>query len=219
MIGVDPATALQLRQYLVAEGEFFKDGDTHVIITSQTFAGKLNKKVGDILTLPSSTGTMQFHIVALLTTFPSASPEEVYIPLTDAQAMFNLPGQVNRIEGTLTKEAIKDEVITLLVGELGEGMNVNTTETGTEMFAAIEVADSAFFIFGVLALAMGAFVIYNTFRTVVVERRRDIGMLRALGASRGTIRSLFLIETLIQGIGGSVLGIIGGYSLGSVLHH
>ncbi len=75
-------------------------------------------------------------------------------------------------------------------------------------------ANSAFFLFGVLALAMGAFVIYNTFRTVVVERRHDIGMLRALGASRATIRSLFLIETLIQGIGGSVLGILGGYSLG-----
>jgi putative ABC transport system permease protein len=212
--GVNPATVLQIRQYLVAEGEFFSEGDTGVVVISRTFADMLQKELGDILTLPSATGTLQFKIVGLLTTFPGPNPEEVYIPLSDAQALFNLPGQVNRIEGTFTKDASKDEVTTLLEGELGEGMNVNATETGTEMFAAIEVADSAFFIFGMLALAMGAFVIYNTFRTVVVERRRDIGMLRALGASRGTIRGLFLIETLIQGIGGSILGILGGYILG-----
>ena len=212
--GVNPATVRQLRQYLIAEGDFFKEGESGIVVLSQTLAEQLNLKLGDSLTLPSATGTMKFRIVGLLTTFPSPNPEEVYIPLSDAQALFNLPGQVNLVEGTIKTDAVLNDVVARLRTSLGDGLNINVQETGTEIFAAIDVGKSAFYIFGILALAMGAFVIYNTFRTVVVERRHDIGMLRALGASRATIRGLFLIETLIQGIGGSVLGIIGGYILG-----
>jgi putative ABC transport system permease protein len=211
--GVNPATIQQLRQYLVAEGDFFTEGTSGVVVLSQAFAEKMNLKQGDMLTLPSATGTMQFRIVGLLTTFPGPNPEVVYIPLTDAQTMFNLPGQVNLVEGTIKTDAVLGDVVARLRTGLGNGMNINVQESGTELFAAIEVGKSAFYIIGILALVMGAFVIYNTFRTVVVERRHDIGMLRALGASRGTVRGLFLIETLIQGIGGSVLGILCGYLL------
>ncbi len=49
---------------------------------------------------------------------------------------------------------------------------------------------------------MGAFIIFNTFRTIVAERRHDIGMLRAIGASRGTIIGLILSEGLVQGVVG-----------------
>jgi len=58
---------------------------------------------------------------------------------------------------------------------------------------------------------MGGFIIFNTFRTVVVERRHDIGMLRALGASRGTIIGLFLAEGLLQGAAGTLIGMVLGY--------
>ncbi len=211
--GVNPVTAQQLRQYLVAEGTFLEGDATGDTVISQTFAEKMNLKLGDTLSLPSATGTMQFRIVGLLTTFPGPNPEVVYISLADAQALFNMPGQVNLVEGTIKTNAVLDDVVARLRTSLGNGMNINAQESGTELFAAIEVGKSAFYIFGILALAMGAFVIYNTFRTVVVERRHDIGMLRALGASRGTVRGLFLIETLIQGIGGSVLGILCGYLL------
>ena len=55
------------------------------------------------------------------------------------------------------------------------------------MFATLQMAQIGLSVFGVLALFMGGFIIFNTFRTVVTERRRDIGMLRALGATRRTV--------------------------------
>ncbi len=72
---------------------------------------------------------------------------------------------------------------------------------------------TAFNLFGALALIMGGFIIFNTFRTVVSERRRDIGMLRALGATRSTVVGLLLIESLIQGMIGTAIGLAGGYAL------
>jgi putative ABC transport system permease protein len=64
---------------------------------------------------------------------------------------------------------------------------------------------------------MGAFIIFNTFRTVVAERRHDIGMLRAVGASRRTIIGLFLAEGLLQGLLGTLIGMVLGYLLAVVL--
>jgi putative ABC transport system permease protein len=61
---------------------------------------------------------------------------------------------------------------------------------------------------------MGGFIIFNTFRTVVAERRHDIGMLRAIGANRATITGLVLTEGLVQGIIGTAIGIGLGYLLG-----
>jgi putative ABC transport system permease protein len=71
-----------------------------------------------------------------------------------------------------------------------------------------------FNIVGILTLFMGAFLIFNTFRTLVVERRRDIGMLRAVGATRGTITRLILVESALQGVIGTAIGLVLGYLLG-----
>jgi putative ABC transport system permease protein len=57
------------------------------------------------------------------------------------------------------------------------------------------------------ALFIGTFIIYNSFAIAVTQRRAEIGILRALGATRGQIRSLFLGESAIAGLVGSAVGI------------
>ncbi len=71
--------------------------------------------------------------------------------------------------------------------------------------------------FGIFALATAGFIILNSFRTVVAERRRDIGMLRAIGAGRRTVMGLFLAESLFQGVIGTALGIVAGWLLAAGL--
>ena len=88
---------------------------------------------------------------------------------------------------------------------------VGAVEVGNELAAALEIGQSIMWVFGIMALAMAAFIIFNTFRTVVAERRRDLGMLRAVGASKRTVLGLIVTESLIQGIIGTVLGLVLGY--------
>ena len=52
------------------------------------------------------------------------------------------------------------------------------------------------------ALFIGTFIIYNSFAIAVTQRRAEIGILRALGATRGQIRSLFLGESALAGLVG-----------------
>jgi len=79
--------------------------------------------------------------------------------------------------------------------------------------ASLKLGEVALNLFGVLALVMGSFIIFNTFRTVVAERRHDLGMLRALGASRRSVVSAILVESLLQGVLGTALGMLAGWAL------
>ncbi len=66
-----------------------------------------------------------------------------------------------------------------------------------------------------ISLVVGAFLIYNTISVSVVRRRAEIGILRAIGASRFTILALFLGEALIFGLSGAAIGIVLGRVLAS----
>jgi putative ABC transport system permease protein len=59
-----------------------------------------------------------------------------------------------------------------------------------------------------ISLVVGAFLIYNTISVSIVRRRAEIGILRAIGASRATIVALFLSEALLFGIAGAAVGIL-----------
>ncbi len=71
-----------------------------------------------------------------------------------------------------------------------------------------------FTMFGLLALAMAGLIMFNTFRTSVVERRRDIGLLRSVGAKRKMVMRVILYEGLILAGIGTVVGILFGYAFG-----
>ena len=64
-----------------------------------------------------------------------------------------------------------------------------------------------------IAMIVGAFLIYNTIAVSVVRRRTEIGVLRALGASRAAVRAAFLLEGALFGLAGSALGIPLGWVL------
>ena len=83
----------------------------------------------------------------------------------------------------------------------------------SSLLASVQTANYMFTFFGLFALIMGGFIILNTFRTLVAERRHDIGMLRAIGADRRTILGIFLIQSVLQGVLGTAVGIAAGYLL------
>ncbi len=111
------------------------------------------------------------------------------------------------------KERVKDAVQQFLKDEKEPG-RVQTVEANMEM--ATEVTGSlelGFSVGGYLALLVGMFLVYMVLSVSVVERRRDIGILRSVGATRGQIIGLFLSEGALLGLTGSLLGLPLGYGL------
>jgi putative ABC transport system permease protein len=67
--------------------------------------------------------------------------------------------------------------------------------------------------FSLIAIFVGAFLIYNTFSMTVVERTREIGMLRAIGTSRAYVLRMVLAEAVLLSLVGSLLGLLAGLFL------
>ena len=100
---------------------------------------------------------------------------------------------------------------------LGESYKIGGLDSGEGVLANLQLGTAIMSFLGVLALLMGGFIIFNTFRTILVERKRDIGMLQAIGATKNTISQTILWEGLMQGVLGSLAGILVGWILGGLI--
>src|SRR4029077_2235706 len=123
-----------------------------------------------------------------------------------AQKMFGRGRTFDRVEiavkpGT-TLAACQRELGTIP----GPAFEVQTPSGRGQQFEAMLASYSMMVgISSAFTLFIGMFIIYNSFAIAVTERRKEIGILRALGATRGQIRGLFLGEGAILGLLGSVV--------------
>ncbi len=210
--GLDDA-AQTVRPYQVVSGRFLQPGDGNVIVIPQHLAQQTDLAVGDKFILPATSGTNEFNIIGVIVTSPLPGVEAVYMPLPAAQQLLNQPDQINTIEAVLATGADRTRVEADVQARLGSNFKLGGLEAGNELLSNFQLGEVAIDLFGTLAIVMGGFIIFNTFRTVVAERRHDLGMLRAVGATRRTVVGVILAESLVQGIIGTVLGMIAGYGL------
>jgi putative ABC transport system permease protein len=218
LIGVVPDAAQSLHAYLVENpGRFLQADDTNAAVISQTLVDACGVKLGDTIKIPSVNGNATLTVVGILPPRTVPGNEEVLVTLAQAQTMTGQMNQINTIEVALTSldETLRGDTLSAIESALGSEYQIGAIQSGSELFASIKLGQAAFNMFGVLALFMGGFIIFNTFRTVVAERRRDIGMLRALGAKRNTITGMILVEGLLQGLIGSGIGLLLGYLMGA----
>jgi putative ABC transport system permease protein len=216
IVGVDPTLAPSLHDYNITQGRFLRQGDGNATVITQRLADSLGLKLGDTLKVPTTEGVVKLTIVGLLPGRAIAGNEQVLITLTQAQKLLDIQNRINTIEANLTttdktqSQAIVDQI----KNQLGSDYTLGGLASGSQFLGAMQMAQAIFNLFGFLTLLMGGFIIFNTFRTIVAERRHDIGMLRAIGASRGTIIGLILTEGLVQGVVGTAIGLALGYLFG-----
>jgi putative ABC transport system permease protein len=92
---------------------------------------------------------------------------------------------------------------------------VDATRSLRQFFA---VLDLFLGIFGSLALAVASIGIINTLVMAILERRREIGIMKAIGASDGDVKGLFFAEAGVMGVFGGVVGVALGWTIGRVIN-
>lgn len=217
--GIDPIVGRQMIAYNIVEGRFLEPQDTDAAVITRSLAREIGVGVGDRIALPTAIGIAELKVVGLLPERMLPGNEEVLVTLSEAQRLMNMPDKINIIDanfGTLD-ETRRAEIQKRVTEAVGDQFKIGALETGSEIYTNIQNAQMIFMLMGFLALLMGGFIIFNTFRTIIAERRRDIGMLRALGANRRMIRWLIITEGLVQGVIGTVAGLVLGYLFGLLI--
>ena len=217
VIGIDPDRAARVRDFPLAGGRMLSVGDGFAMVLPGDLATRLGVGVGDPLVLPSALGTARFTVVGLLDTPSVPGESQVFVPLRTAQQLFSLGGRLTVLQAAFTTDADREATEQAVARALGPDFELGGLSSQTGLIASLQVANYAFLMFGVFALATAGFIILNSFRTVVAERRRDIGMLRAIGTRRRTIVTMFALQALLQGILGTALGIALGWAMATGL--
>jgi lipoprotein-releasing system permease protein len=140
------------------------------------------------------------------------------IGLEAAEYLFALDHGVRRIEVRLENLDLAPEIAASLFERLHERfgrMFVMTTwmQMNEVFFTALKIEKVAMFVILVLIVLVAAFNIASTLIMVVMEKTRDIGILRSIGASRRGIMAIFLIEGAVIGVLGTFLGLAGGVAI------
>jgi putative ABC transport system permease protein len=227
VMGIDPETDQQVRSYEMEQGRFLSAEDRrYTVMLVAPVAKKYGIEVGDEVELVVAEGTEMFQVVGLLKDKGAGRlnlGRVAFMPLDVAQEVFERGRKIDQID-LVAEPAVADDKAALkqlkegLQAELGAAYVVDyPAAIGQSIADALSGFNAAINMFSVIALLVGAMLIYNTFAMTVVERTREIGLLRALGTGKGQLLRLVLSEALFLGLGGTVLGLVGGPALAFVL--
>jgi len=198
----------------LTEGRLLQSGDIQSVLISEQFAGGLGIGTGDTVRLPGAGGWMTYTVVGLLDD-PGImlGTQQVFLTIPAAQDLLNTPNRINTVLGSYEEGVGAREMDAAVGSMLGGGYELSPLEGGADIWSALlEFTSVIFTMFGLFALALAGLIMYNTFRTSVVERKRDIGMLRAVGARRKVVMRAILYEGLILALAGTILGILLGFA-------
>lgn len=195
-------------------------GSQDIVLDANTVANA-GFALGDTVTVVGLSGPEQFELVGIASFGDQDSLLGATIVLFDlekARELFGYGDEYTGIsvqaEAGVTAEELTERISLVLPA----GVEAVTGETErNEQVAEINEALS-FLSIGLLSFAgvsvfVGAFIIQNTFRIVVAQRIRELALLRAIGATGRQIRSMVIIEALVVGIVGSVLGVGLGFAM------
>ncbi len=141
-----------------------------------------------------------------------------YISLKSAQKFLNMEDAVSGVEVKVRDLYGVKEIARKVQKELGfpfwtkDWMQMNRS-----LFAALKLERTVMFIILVLIVLVAAFGIVSTLIMVVMEKNKDIAILKSMGATARSIMRVFILEGLIIGVVGTALGLIGGYIICRIL--
>ncbi len=216
ILGVDLLAESAVRDYHVADTEAGESDwerylDPDAIFLGRRIAERHGIAVGDRLDV--RTGALLRRLVVrgiLEGKGPGRSTLEelAVMDIAAAQMTFDRLGRLDRIDLISDPSRSVDEVRRTVLEGLPPGL---TVKRPNQRNAQIERMTRAFRLnvasLSAVALLVGLFLVYNTMSFAVVRRRREIGILRSLGASPAAVAGVFLTEAVLMGAIGGVLGI------------
>ena len=205
LMGVEFETELQLKNWWQFEGAS-PAAEDELLIGSQT-AATLNLAVGDTLAIADN----NFIVTSILKQTGSSEDGIIIGDLHAFQKILGKEGKVSMVE---IQAFCRDCPITELVLQIGEKFpEAKVTGLRQAMMSKMQTVEMfKTFSYGiaVLVIFIGSLLVFVTMMGSVNERTREIGIFRAIGFRRGHVMQIILLEAMVVGLVGGLLGYLGG---------
>jgi putative ABC transport system permease protein len=228
ILGVDMTGDRSLREYDLEAGDqevvndplvFLAQPDS--LIVTRDFAQRNGFAVGSKITMQTMEGERKFTIRGIMRPGGLSVAFGGNLAIMDiyaAQKVLGRGRRFDRLDVRLTDDSSLIQGQVALQRALGPGFQVDVPAARSRQFdSLLHVYSFMVNLTSLFALFIGLFIIHNAFAIAVTQRRAEIGILRALGASRRQVLALFLTESAIAGLIGSAIGIILGSLIAKVM--
>ncbi|MBU2577268.1 ABC transporter permease [Patescibacteria group bacterium] len=169
--------------------------------------------VGDLLSDPSAnieSAQAEYTIIGVI---PEEKTPVFYVPFLDLRTL----GITNFSQ---VKVVVKDQNELVKTRRQIESMGYITrsvADTVVQINSLFATARTILMLLGMVALAVAALGMFNTLTVSLLERTREVGLMKAMGMKSSEVQELFLTESMIMGFFGGILGIILGWVLGKLI--
>lgn len=183
------------------------DANPNGIVIGEALARKLSLSMNDTINVVSPAGNVRtMKIVGLFSTGNASYDEsQTFAQLTRVQALMNRPNVANMIIIRLS-DAYAARDVAAYIEQVTGYKAVAWQEASKDLLDALTVRNVIMYTVVGAILLVACFGIYNVISTVVLEKTRDIAILKSMGFHARDIRLIFTIEGAMIGLGGSVLG-------------
>jgi len=211
IMGVDLAQPIlgpvKVKEWL-KEGRFpQKDGE---VVIEKHYAKFQHKKMGDTLEINGR----PFSVVGLLEIKEGSqiASANIYLPLQDARGLLGGESSgVNIVYLRLKNPSLLSQVKTDIARKLN-GVSVTSSDSSLELMGGVSrISDQFSFLVSIIALGGAVFLIIKAMLSNLVERSREIGILKAVGWTERDVQKQLMGEVFLQSLLGGVLGIVMGY--------
>ncbi len=228
ILGVDMTGDRSLRSYELeaAEDDIIDDplvflAQPDSLLVTKEFAERNGYSVNSKIPLYTIDGERQFTIRGIMASQGMSQAFGGNLGIMDvyaAQAVFGRGRRFDRLDVRSRDGVALADCQKAVQAALGPGFEIDPPSSRGQHFEALMSSyTTATTISSLFALIVGMFIIYNSFAIAVTHRRSEIGILRALGATQRQVRRLFLLESIIAGLIGSVIGAGVGIAMATVI--
>jgi putative ABC transport system permease protein len=214
---------LDINAFELDSGRYLKEGESGVIDIGSAVANDMFEKeisIGDTITIKNK----KFKVIGIMKSIGNRQDDsEIYMPLSDLKVLVG-----------------GDNTVSIIFVKVSDTSRINQTSADIQKFldkeygkktysvtSSEQIAESVNSIFSLLSFVLGGIAsislvvagvgISNTMFTSVIERTKEIGVMKAIGATNYNVMEIFLVESALLGIIGGAVGVIAGFLLSQVI--
>jgi len=215
VVGMQAENEMTIRTWwMVERGAYIEEGHDDQAIVGSVAADVLKVSPGDKIDINGS----ELTITGILEETGSNDDYQIFADLETVQRLFNKPGMLSVVDVRALCNACPVEVIADAInGQISGIRAVAVKQIAESEMGMINKVNRFMMTLGGITLLIGLFGVVNSMMASVNERIKDIGIMRAVGASRGQIIKTFIYEAIFIGIIGGVFGYLAGSGLAYVV--